>query len=67
MWDPISVTRSTTHLRPRHFVIGAAVGVVSAVALAVASGDAVTPGPADCATARRRSYGCRSVAADVGS
>jgi uncharacterized membrane protein YdjX (TVP38/TMEM64 family) len=44
MGVPISVMLSTTRLRVRDFMAGTALGVVPAVALAVASGDAVASG-----------------------
>jgi len=44
MGTPISIMLSTTRLRLRHFVVGTAIGVVPAVAVAVASGDAVASG-----------------------
>jgi uncharacterized membrane protein YdjX (TVP38/TMEM64 family) len=44
MGTPLSIMLSTTRLRLRHFVAGTAIGVVPAVALAVASGDAVASG-----------------------
>jgi uncharacterized membrane protein YdjX (TVP38/TMEM64 family) len=44
MGTPLSVMLATTRLRLRHFVVGTAIGVIPAVALAVASGDAVASG-----------------------
>ena len=44
MGTPLSIMLSTTRLRLRHFVAGTAIGVIPAVALAVASGDAVASG-----------------------
>lgn len=44
MGTPLSIMLSTTRLRLRHFVAGTAIGVVPAVALAVASADAVASG-----------------------
>jgi uncharacterized membrane protein YdjX (TVP38/TMEM64 family) len=44
MGTPISVALATTRLRLRDFVLGTAIGVVPAVVLAVASGDAVASG-----------------------
>lgn len=44
MGTPISLMLSTTRLRLADFVVGTAIGVVPAVALAVASGDAVASG-----------------------
>jgi uncharacterized membrane protein YdjX (TVP38/TMEM64 family) len=44
MGTPISIMLSTTRLRLRHFVVGTAIGVVPAVAVAVASGNAVASG-----------------------
>ena len=44
MGTPLSIALSTTRLRLRDFVAGTGLGVVPIVALAVASGDAVTSG-----------------------
>ena len=44
MGTPLSIMLATTRLRLRHFVAGTAIGVIPAVALAVASGDAVASG-----------------------
>lgn len=44
MGTPISVILSTTRLRLVHFMLGTAIGVVPAIAVAVASGDAVASG-----------------------
>src|SRR6185503_18491252 len=44
MGTPLSIMLSTTRLRLRQFVVGTAIGVIPAVALAVASGDAVASG-----------------------
>jgi uncharacterized membrane protein YdjX (TVP38/TMEM64 family) len=44
MGTPLSIMLSTTRLRLAQFVVGTAIGVAPAVALAVASGDAVVSG-----------------------
>ena len=44
MGTPIAVMLSTTRLRARDFIAGTGLGVIPAVALAVASGDAVATG-----------------------
>src|SRR5438552_5120760 len=44
MGTPLSIMLSTTRVRLRHFVAGTAIGVIPAVAVAVASGDAVASG-----------------------
>jgi uncharacterized membrane protein YdjX (TVP38/TMEM64 family) len=44
MGTPLSIMLSTTQVRVGHFVAGTAIGVIPAVALAVASGDAVASG-----------------------
>jgi uncharacterized membrane protein YdjX (TVP38/TMEM64 family) len=44
MGTPISIMLSTTRLRLAHFMLGTAIGVVPAIAVAVASGDAVASG-----------------------
>ena len=44
MGTPLSIMLSTTRVRLRQFVAGTAIGVIPAVALAVASGDAVASG-----------------------
>jgi uncharacterized membrane protein YdjX (TVP38/TMEM64 family) len=44
MGTPISIALSTTRLRLRDFIAGTGIGVVPVVALAVASGDALTSG-----------------------
>lgn len=44
MGTPISIMLSTTRLRLRQFMLGTAIGVVPAIAVAVASGDAVATG-----------------------
>jgi uncharacterized membrane protein YdjX (TVP38/TMEM64 family) len=45
MGTPLTVMLSTTRLRLRDYVIGTAIGVIPAIALAVVSADAVTTGP----------------------
>jgi uncharacterized membrane protein YdjX (TVP38/TMEM64 family) len=44
MGTPLSIMLSTTRLRLAQFVVGTAIGVIPAVALAVASGDTVASG-----------------------
>jgi uncharacterized membrane protein YdjX (TVP38/TMEM64 family) len=44
MGTPISIMLSTTKLRLRDFVIGTAIGVIPAIALAVLSADAIASG-----------------------
>lgn len=51
MGTPLSIFLSTTRLRLAHFIAGTAIGVVPAIALAVASGDAVASGGTTAVTA----------------